>query len=424
MSVLISSGRVCHRLFYYRRAALVLTINFLILSGATTAYGQSKRQFRQLRDQMVVAEIEAGGITNTHVLQAMRLAPRHEFVHRKYRKIAYRDISIPIGEGQTITAPFVVAFMTEQLDPQPNDRVLEIGTGSGYQAAVLGHIVQEVYSIEIVGSLGRRAAKTLRRLRYENVFTKVGDGFQGWSEHAPFDKVIVTCSPNDVPEPLVRQLKEGGRMIIPVGDHFQQVLYLYEKVKGKLEQKPLEPTFFVPMTGEAEQLQLVRTDSRNPSIANGGFEEVFGDKDSPASWYYVRNGSVKKNTTAPEGERCLSFVKENSEQLAQARQAIGMDGRKVKEIGLSVWVRGEDIVPQFNTRSPQLLRLEFYDVKRRLVGQGTIEMVSGSFDWTQVYRRFRVPRRTHVAVVLIGILDATGTMDLDYLRAGSGRVIP
>ena len=190
MSVLISSGRVWHRLFYYRRAALVLTIYFLILSGATTAYGQSKRQFRQLRDQMVVAEIEAGGITNTHVLQAMRLAPRHEFVHRKYRKIAYRDISIPIGEGQTITAPFVVAFMTEQLDPQPNDRVLEIGTGSGYQAAVLGHIVQEVYSIEIVGSLGRRAAKTLRRLRYENVFTKVGDGFQGWSEHAPFDKVI------------------------------------------------------------------------------------------------------------------------------------------------------------------------------------------------------------------------------------------
>ena len=169
---------------------------------------------------------------------------------------------------------------------------------------------------------------------------------------------------------------------------------------------------------------MARTDSRNPSIANGGFEEVFGDKDSPASWYYVRNGSVKKNATAPEGERCLSFVKENSEQLAQARQAIGMDGRKVKEIGLSVWVRGEDIVPQFNTRLPQLLRLEFYDVKRRLVGQGTIEMVSGSFDWTQVYRRFRVPRRTHVAVVLIGILDATGTMDLDYLRAGSGRVVP
>ena len=173
-------------------------------------------------------------------------------------------MSLPIGESQTISAPFVVAYMTEQLDPQPTDKVLEIGTGSGYQAAILSPLVKEVYSIEIVESLGQKAARTLKRLKYTNVKTKIGDGYQGWPEHAPFDKIIVTCSPEKVPQPLVDQLKEGGRMVVPVGERYTQELYLLRKKDGKLEQEVLVPTMFVPMTGKAEAAPRGETRSRQP----------------------------------------------------------------------------------------------------------------------------------------------------------------
>src|SRR5262249_14748693 len=159
--------------------------------------------------------IEREGVTNPLVLASMRQVPRHEFVLTGYRKDAYFDTALPIGEKQTISPPYVVAYMTEVIDPRPQDRVLEIGTGSGYQAAVLANIVKEVYSIEIVESLGRSAAERLHRLKYNNVKTKVGDGYLGWPEHAPFDKIIVTCSPENVPKPLIDQLKEGGRLLVP-----------------------------------------------------------------------------------------------------------------------------------------------------------------------------------------------------------------
>ncbi len=151
----------------------------------------------------------------------MRDTPRHEFVPRDQQKNAYFDMSLPIGDEQTISGPFVVAYMTEQLDPQPADKVLEIGTGSGYQAAVLSPLVKDVYTIEIVEPLGKRAEPTLKRLKYDNVHVKIGDGYQGWPEHAPFDKIIVTCSPEKVPQPLVDELKEGGRMIVPVGERYR-----------------------------------------------------------------------------------------------------------------------------------------------------------------------------------------------------------
>ncbi|MBQ2848869.1 MAG: protein-L-isoaspartate(D-aspartate) O-methyltransferase, partial [Thermoguttaceae bacterium] len=142
-------------------------------------------------------------LRNVRVLKAMARIPRAEFVTKEFREYAYQDAALPIGDGQTISAPFIVAYMTETLDPQPTDRVLEIGTGSGYQAAVLSCLVSEVYSIEIVKNLGRRAAETLKKLEYDNVFVRVGDGYQGWPEAAPFDKIIVTCSPEDVPQPLL-----------------------------------------------------------------------------------------------------------------------------------------------------------------------------------------------------------------------------
>jgi len=208
-----------------------------------------------LARQRMVAEQLVGpgrGITNARVLSVMGRVPRHEFVPERLRRSAYEDHPLPIGHGQTISQPFIVAFMTEQLDPKPTDRVLEIGTGSGYQAAVLAELVSRVYTIEIVEDLARSALADLRRLGYTNVQVRAGDGYKGWPEAAPFDVIIVTCAPNRVPQPLVDQLKDGGRMIIPVGTTWNQELVLLRKRAGKLERQEVLPVSFVPMTGEAE----------------------------------------------------------------------------------------------------------------------------------------------------------------------------
>lgn len=188
------------------------------------------------------------GITNSRVLEVMRKVPRHELVPADLRAQAYRDHPLPIGHGQTISQPYIVAFMTEKLEPKPTDKVLEIGTGSGYQAAVLAELVAEVYSIEIVEPLGKKAAADLQRLGYKNVKTRIGDGYKGWPEAAPFDSIIVTCAPDHVPQPLVDQLKEGGRMIIPVGGTFDQELYIMTKSGNKLQKRAVLPVRFVPLT--------------------------------------------------------------------------------------------------------------------------------------------------------------------------------
>jgi protein-L-isoaspartate(D-aspartate) O-methyltransferase len=211
------------------------------------------RDFAAARARMVAEQIRARGITNSGVLQAMGEVPRHELVAEAMRSEAYSDQPLPIGHGQTISQPYVVAFMTEQLAPKRTDRVLEIGTGSGYQAAVLSRLVDQVYSIEIVKELAERAAADLARLNYTNVHVRAGDGYKGWPEAAPFDAVIVTCAPEDVPRPLVDQLKEGGRMIIPVGDSLQQELILITKSGGELRRQAVLPVRFVPMTGESRK---------------------------------------------------------------------------------------------------------------------------------------------------------------------------
>ena len=199
---------------------------------------------------MVEIQIKGRGITDSRVTEVMSSVPRHEFVPVSYRARAYEDHPLPIGYGQTISQPYIVAFMTEQLRSQPTDRVLEIGTGSGYQAAVLSKLVAEVYTIEIVKPLAQRAETDLRRLNYSNVKVKAGDGYKGWPKHAPFDAIIVTAAPDHVPQPLIDQLKEGGRMIIPVGGREMQQLYLLEKHVGKLTQRAVLPVNFVPLTRE------------------------------------------------------------------------------------------------------------------------------------------------------------------------------
>jgi protein-L-isoaspartate(D-aspartate) O-methyltransferase len=218
-----------------------------ILSGC----GAAETDFTAARERMVSQQIAASGrdITNARVLAAMGKVPRHEFVPENLRALAYNDHPLPIGHDQTISQPFIVAFMTEKLEPKTTDKVLEIGTGSGYQAAVLAELVREVYTIEIVEPLARRAEADLKRLGYTNVFVRAGDGYKGWPEAAPFDAVIVTCAPEHVPQPLVDQLKEGGRMIIPVGPAGNQELYLLSKRGDKVERRAVLPVRFVPMTG-------------------------------------------------------------------------------------------------------------------------------------------------------------------------------
>ncbi len=203
----------------------------------------------------MVAHLRAYGIRDERILSVMAEVPRHELVPPSVAGRAYGDHPLPIGHGQTISQPFIVAFMTEKLEPEPGDVVLEVGTGSGYQAAVLSRLVERAYSIEIVEPLARKAAADLARLGYDRVTVRAGDGYAGWAEHAPFDAIIVTCAPTRVPEPLVEQLREGGRMIIPVGAQSgAQELYLLRKRDGVLETQSVLPVRFVPMTGEAREV--------------------------------------------------------------------------------------------------------------------------------------------------------------------------
>jgi protein-L-isoaspartate(D-aspartate) O-methyltransferase len=209
--------------------------------------------FAAERERMVRQQVALRGVTDTRLLAAMRKVPRDQFIPEAVRNLAYTDQPLPIGHDQTISQPFIVAFMTEKLQLRPTDRVLEFGTGSGYQAAILAELAREVYTIEIVAPLGERAQGTLQRLGYKNVHVKIGDGYQGWPEEAPFDAVIVTCAPEHVPRPLIDQTREGGRVIIPVGAAGSQLLYLLEKKAGRLQQRAVLPVRFVPMTGSAQE---------------------------------------------------------------------------------------------------------------------------------------------------------------------------
>lgn len=202
------------------------------------------------RRQALVRRL-AEEISDQRVLDAMAKVPRHRFVPEESIDQAYRNHPLPIGEDQTISQPYIVAYMTQSLDLSGDEKVLEVGTGSGYQAAVLAETAGQVYSVEIIASLSRRAAKVLEELGYDNVHLKVGDGFDGWPAHAPYDAVIVTAAPQQVPPPLIAQLKEGGRLSIPLGSGYGQVLKTYVKRSGKLVEIDSLPVRFVPMTGKA-----------------------------------------------------------------------------------------------------------------------------------------------------------------------------
>ncbi len=240
-------------------AASLIMMGLVVALGSTSGRGDEPAADKAVdlteapRKRMVQRHLVEHGIKNPRVLDAFRTVPRHKFLPTDVQRQAYDDESIPIGEGQTITPPYDVAFMTEALDLKPTDKVYEVGTGSGYQAAILSRLVKDVYSVEIHKPLSERATRVLKEVGYTNVHTRWGDGYAGWPEAAPFDAIMVTCAPEAVPQPLVDQLKEGGRMVIPVGDRYAQVVHLMVKKNGKMTDTELKPTLFVPMTGKAQR---------------------------------------------------------------------------------------------------------------------------------------------------------------------------
>jgi protein-L-isoaspartate(D-aspartate) O-methyltransferase len=218
------------------RGAVILALLFAV-----------RDEYAAERLRMAREDIEARGIRHSGVLKSMRETPRHRFVPAALRALSYEDHPLPIGRGQTISQPYVVAFMTELLDPKPAHRVLEIGTGSGYQAAVLSPLVKEVCTVEIVPELAREAAALLRELGYANIRTRLGDGYLGWPEKAPFDRILLTAAPPEVPDALLRQLAPGGRLVAPVGVDYQNLMVIDKRPDGTLNRQVSIPVRFVPM---------------------------------------------------------------------------------------------------------------------------------------------------------------------------------
>jgi protein-L-isoaspartate(D-aspartate) O-methyltransferase len=386
---------------------------------SVSVHAQTRVQFEQARHKLVDEILVPAGIKNPRVVQTMRETPRHEFIaNPSLRRQAYFDMALPIGGQQTISSPLIVSQMTQALDPQPSDKVLEIGTGSGYQAAVLSPLVKEVYTIEIVEELGKSAAKLLKRLGYDNVHVLVGDGYQGWPEHAPFHKIIVTCSPEKVPQPLVEQLADGGLMVVPVGERYSQTLYLLRKKGGQLESEALLPTLFVPMTGKAEDARQVRPDPANPRLFNGSFEEDATPFENGAQpgWYYERLTTWKSDEDAPDGKHYVEFKNDTPGLDGHLLQGFAIDGRQVAQLEVSGWVKMDDVQQgQYPDQVP-FLAITLYDAQRREVGLLKIGPFRGTSAWHEESKTFRIPPETREAIFRIGLFGATGTAAFDQLK--------
>jgi protein-L-isoaspartate(D-aspartate) O-methyltransferase len=229
---------------------LMLALAVLLTVTVPPAWAGSGDAWAELRRRMVDEQIRGRDVHRPDVLRAMGEVPRHLFVPEAQRGESYDDHPLPIGNGQTISQPYIVALMTGLLDLGPESKVLEIGTGSGYHAAVLSRVAGQVFSIEIVDDLGRQARQTLERLGYRNVHVRIGDGYKGWPEQAPFDAIVLTAAPQRIPQPLLDQLKPGGRMVLPVGRFWQDLLLVTKHADGSIEQRKVLPVRFVEMTGE------------------------------------------------------------------------------------------------------------------------------------------------------------------------------
>lgn len=395
------------------RQLLLALVGVLLLAEPMQAQQPRRYDYKVARRRMVDNEIIAAGVSDRRVIESMMQTDRHEFVLPKYRRMAYFDMALPIGGDQTISSPFIVAYMTESLDPQLTDKVLEIGTGSGFQAAILSPLVEKVYTIEIVDSLGRKAARLLKKLNYDNVHVKVGDGFKGWPEHAPFDKIIVTCSPEDVPVPLVEQLREGGKMVIPTGERYQQTLYLFTKKDGKLIKEALRPTLFVPMTGAAEEARDVLPDPANPLVVNGDFSDPSEKDTIVPGWYYGRQLKLVKSAAGQHVE----FSNADPGRGSHLLQGLGVDGRKVSRLKFSTRAKTRDVRASNEDMLPAVM-MTFYDESRRDVGRHWLGPWRGTNDWRNYEKTIRVPSAAREAIIRIGLFGATGSASFDDVQIG------
>ncbi|MBL3591578.1 MAG: protein-L-isoaspartate(D-aspartate) O-methyltransferase [gamma proteobacterium endosymbiont of Lamellibrachia anaximandri] len=236
----------------------MMSILLIVCTGVVDSRENDYPTLRQAMVEVIEASVLRTAdyidkeVLNPRVMEAMGTVPRHEFVPEAVKSSAYEDRPLPIGQGQTISQPYIVALMTDLMHPGPEQKVLEVGTGSGYQAAVLAELIDKVYTIEIIEELGEQAADRFHRLGYDNITPRVGDGYYGWEEHAPFDAILVTAASSHIPPPLIKQLKPGGRMVIPVGGHFmvQQLVLIEKTEQGKIITHQILPVRFVPLTGD------------------------------------------------------------------------------------------------------------------------------------------------------------------------------
>lgn len=379
------------------------------------------------------------GLENDLVLSAMMRIPREKFLPQNKKSGAYRDVAIPIGCSRMDYSPYITAYCISQLDPAPDDKVLEIGTGCGYASAVLSLLVREVHTVEFHATLSKKANQSLKKIGIKNVYGKIGDGFQGCPEQAPFDKIIVWGAVEDIPESLIDQLKEGGRMVVSVGEKYQQTLYLCRKKNGELKKETLPPTFFTSMPGEAESRRILLADPKNPSILGGDFEHYYGETRLPYGWYHVKNARILQGPDAPNGTNYMRFEVEpeytivhdphemedsygeppeqfvpSAEKTAQIVQSFAIDGKTVSRVKFGVFLRAENIQPLDPQNPPKgTIVLAFYGEDREVLQCVQLASVYGSFNWKPFSTEIPVPRKTLEADLYIGLFQNAGRLDID-----------
>ena len=379
----------------------------------------------EARNRMVDEEIVGGGINNPRVIQAMRDTPRHEFVPLQPATVRVLRHGAADRRGADDLAPFVVAYMTEQLDPQPTDKVLEIGTGSGYQAAVLSPLVKDVYTIEIVEPLGNRGRTDARTAEVqERAYVKIGDGYQGWPE---------TCAVRQDHRHLLAGESAAGRWSIssrkgagwsfPSASDYQQMLYLFTKKDGKLVAEALRPTLFVPMTGTAEAGREVQPDPLHPHAGQRQLRGAGRHRWRAAGWYYCRQMKVLPSEEAfpgnrisgsgPDGKSYLSFSNDVPGRMSRALQGFAVDGKRIGQIEVSAMIRGQNIVAGPASDELPQISLTFYDDNWAIIGRTFSGPYRGTFDWHRETERLRVPPGASKCIMHLGLLGATGQFDID-----------
>lgn len=410
----------------------IVFLLFNIVSAQTTRPDRLERfPVVDAAEQMVeTLLLPQGGLKNPHVIDVMKRIPRHRFIPTDYQgqhqSAAYLDQALSIGSAQTISPPYIVAYMTEQIAPKPTDKILEIGTGSGYQAAVLSLLADQVYTVEIVEPLGKHAEKLFQQLGMNNVHVRIGDGYKGWSEAAPFDSIIVTCSPEAVPQPLVDQLKEGGRIIIPVGERYQQAFYLGTKVNGKLTMERQMQTFFVPMTGEAEAKRKILPDASNPELVNGNFQEI-NQEGNPVGWHYARNVTVVKGSeNEPNVARFIRKRPSRSAstpdvEFSQLLQGFAIDGNRVPILRIEYEMTGKNVATLQGPVMTPTAVLILYDENRNQIAEIPLGRAAGSFTGRKVSNGIPIRPETREAVLVIGLLFSAGQLDVWNVAAKPDR---